>query len=217
MSRPCASILLTALLAGCATPYQVVQIPEREADMFPLSQTRDGVTIAIDEIRSAARARRYFGADLVKAGIVPILVVVSNRSDRRVVVKPADVMVLTGRDIVDPLPVKVVTTTATDQRWFMRDKTRESVAAFFDNASFKEMVLLPNDTYQGVLFFANPRPRKKESSLFYVSSLFAQSGPRVRIGITDLDRPERVHFGPFYLSAREDSTATARSESLWAR
>jgi hypothetical protein len=215
MSYPCASILLGIFLTACASNYHVVQIPEREADMFPVSQTRDGLTIAVDEIRNAERAKRYFGADLVRAGVVPILVVVSNHSDRRVVIKPADVIMLRSRDIVDPLPLQVVTSIATDQHWFLRDKTRETVEGFFNNVSFKEMVLLPNDTYQGVMFFSSPPPRKQKSSPFFVSSLFAASGPRVQIGVTDLDGPGRVHFGPFYLAARESAITSAQSENFW--
>jgi len=43
-------MLIVVGLAGCASSYQVVQFPQREADLYPLSQTRDGISVAIDEV-----------------------------------------------------------------------------------------------------------------------------------------------------------------------
>lgn len=214
MSRILASMLILMLLAGCASTYRIVQIPQREADMYPLSQTKAGLTIAIDEIRDAARAQRYFGANLIKAGIRPVVVVVSNYGKHRIVVKPADVLLQRGRDIVDPLPIQAVIGTAQGQRWFMRKRTRRNVDDFFHSVVFKEAVLLPNDTYQGVMFFSNPKPGRTEDRFFSVWSLFAESGPRIRVGVTDLDEQGRMHFGPFALSSSEDTIRWAWSDSF---
>jgi hypothetical protein len=214
MSRIWASILIGLVLTGCASPYRIVQIPQREADMYPLSQTKAGLTIAIDEIRGAARAQRYFGADLIKAGIMPVIVVVSNYGEHRVVVKPSDVLLQRGRDIVDPLPIQTVIATAQDQRWFLRKRTRQSVDNFFYSVVFKEAVLLPNDTYQGVMFFSNPKPKRNADRFFTVWSLFAEGGPRVRVGVTDLDEQDRMHFGPFTLSSSEDTLRSAWPQSF---
>jgi len=206
--------LSSVCVMGCASTYHVVQIPERDADMYPLSQTKDGVTIAIDEVRSAARAQRYFGANIVPAGVLPVVVVVSNHSSRSVVVKPSDVLLQRGRDIADPLPLESVVTLATGDRWFLRKKTAEQVEGFFANAAFKETVLLPNDSYQGVMFFANAKPRRHEDRFFTMSSLFADSGPRIRVAITDLEEPHRVHFGPFSLSSQEQEVTQARFDAF---
>src|SRR6202035_1966010 len=68
-------LMLTAAgLAGCSSTYRVVQVPQRDADLYPLSQTRQGVSVAIDEITSSDRAASYFGADLVQVGIIPLVV-----------------------------------------------------------------------------------------------------------------------------------------------
>src|SRR5690242_12463264 len=67
-------LLIAVSLAGCASSYQVVQVPQREADLLPLSDTRQGVSVAVDEITSADRAASYFGADLLRVGIVPLVV-----------------------------------------------------------------------------------------------------------------------------------------------
>jgi hypothetical protein len=206
--------LSSLCVVACASTYRVVQIPQREADMYPLSQTKGGITIAIDEIRSAARAQRYFGANIVPAGVLPVVVVVSNHSSQNIVVKPADVLLQRGRDIVDPLPLESVVAVATGDRWFLRKKTVEQVEGFLSSVAFKETVLLPNDSYQGVMFFANARPRRQEDRFFTISSLFADRGPRIRVAITDLEEPRRVHFGPFSLSSQEQEIVRARFDML---
>jgi hypothetical protein len=68
--------LLALLVSACASSYRVVQVPQYGADLYPQSQTRSGVTVAIDEIKSADRVERLFGADLIKEGILPVSVVV---------------------------------------------------------------------------------------------------------------------------------------------
>jgi hypothetical protein len=205
--------LMSLPLVACSSAYRVVKIPERAADMYPLSQTKDGVTIAIDEMRGAARAHRYFGADLIGSGILPVVVVVSNFSPQTIAVKPADVLLQRGRDIVDPLPLESVVAVATSTRW-IRQKTREQVEGFFSSAAFKETVLLPNETYQGVMFFANVKPRKRDQGSFSVMSLFDEGGPRIRVAVTDFERPNRVHFGPFSLSSQEVEFGRARLDMM---
>ena len=203
-------IVLSLLLAGCASNYRVVEIPQREADMYPDSQTRDGLTIAIDEMRGSTRAQQYFGANLIRAGILPVSIIVSNHGEQRVAIKPADILLQRGRDIVDPVPLQTVIAIAQDQRVFLRKRTRESVESFFRSIAFTETVLQPNETYQGVMFFSNPRPRRRDDRYFSVWSLFEQGGPRMRVAVTEMDSQDRVHFGPFSLAAPQSSRSWAR-------
>jgi hypothetical protein len=199
------SAILSALLpAGCASPYRVVRMPQREADLYPLSQTKDGITVAIDQIQGAARAERYFGADLIKAGIVPVAVVVSNYGAHPVSVKPEDVLLHRGKEIIDPLPVEVVLRIAKGQHWFLRAKTEQQIDDYFVSTAFTETTLLPSDSYQGVMFFSLPKPERPRETLFMMSSLFREGGPKVRIGVTDLETHDRLHFGPFSLSSQQD-------------
>jgi hypothetical protein len=97
---PAVSIFLSALLAltlaGCSRSYRVVDVPQYGADLYPLSQTKSGVTVAVDEIRGSERAERLFGSDLTREGIFPVNVVVSNYSKQRVVVKPSDILLYRG-------------------------------------------------------------------------------------------------------------------------
>jgi hypothetical protein len=202
-----ASILTfsAVILAGCAGSYQVVRMPQREADLYPLAQTKGGITIAIDEIKGAARAERYFGADLIKAGILPLLVVVSNHGKHPVVVKPSDVLLHKGREIIDPLPLEVVLSVAKSQHWFLRSRTEEQIDSFFRDLVFTETTLSAYDSYQGVMFFTIPKAHRRRDTTFMISSLFREGGPKVRVGVTDLDTRDRVHFGPFSLSLPEDA------------
>ena len=57
-------------------------LSEREADLYPLSQTKAGITVAVDEISNTERATQYFGIDMFEHGILPINVVISNHTER---------------------------------------------------------------------------------------------------------------------------------------
>jgi hypothetical protein len=201
-------ILFAVILGGCAGSYHVVRMPQREADLYPLAQTKGGVTIAIDEIKGAARAERYFGADLIRKGILPLAVVVSNYGKHPVVVKPADVMLHRGKEIIDPLPLEVVLAAAKSQHWFLRSRTEAQIDSFFKGIVFTETTLSPGDSYQGVMFFTVPRTHRRRDTTFLILTMFREGGPKVRVGVTDLDTQKRMHFGPFSLSAPEDASAT---------
>jgi hypothetical protein len=191
---------LTVFLSCCASSYSVVQLPERDADLYPRSQTRDGVTIAIDEIRGGQRATTYFGTNLTRKGVLPVAVVVSNYGTERVLVKPSDILVHRGNDIIDPLPVETIIAMAKDERWFLREKTEKEVEKYFEGLVFTESVVMPAETYQGVMFFPAPRPERNSGSLFSVMTLFREGGPRIRVGMRTLDSQNRVLFGPFSLT-----------------
>ncbi|MGH8631156.1 MAG: hypothetical protein ACREU7_10410 [Burkholderiales bacterium] len=207
-------VFLAPILAGCAGSYQVVKLPEREADLYPLAQTKAGITIAIDEIKSASRARTYFGTDLVRNGIVPVVVVVSNYGEHRVNVKPSDLMLHKGNEVIDPLPLEFVVAAAKRRHGFLRAKTIEQIDAFFNAVAFRETVLLPNETYQGVMFFPSPKPERTRDSFFKAYSLFREAGPRIRVGVTNLDTRDRLHFGPFSAFLGEDA-GWLRDVSYW--
>jgi hypothetical protein len=211
-----ARLSLTAIfalaLAGCSSLYRVVQLPQYEADLYPLTQTKAGVTIAVDEIRTTQRAERYFGADLIKDGILPVNVVVSNYSKHRVLVKPSDILLYQAKDIVDPLPLEMVVAAAKEHHSFLRLKTEEQVKRFFDSTAFKETVVAPNETYRGIIFFAAAPVKKTTSDHFFTMlASYREGGPKMRVGLTNLDASERVLFGPFMLTLPE-----ASRNSWWA-
>jgi hypothetical protein len=199
--------LLMAVVEGCAGSYQVVRLPQREADLYPLSQTKEGITIAIDEIKGQARAERYFGADLIKAGILPVMVIVSNYSEDPVLVRPSDILLHRGKEILDPLPIDTVLSFAKSQHWFLRSRTEEQIDDFFESVMFTETSLPAEDTFQGVLFFSMPKASRRHDTTFMISSLFREGGPKVRVGVTQPQTGERLHFGPFTLSLPEEMRA----------
>jgi hypothetical protein len=198
---PTVAVLLAAFLAlallGCGRSYQVVEVPHYGADLYPTSQTKVGITIAIDEFRRPERTERYFGTDLIKEGIFPVNVVVSNYSKQRVTVKPSDILLYRGREIIDPLPIEMVTAMAKRQHGYLASSTEEAVNKFFENSTFKEAVLLPNESYRGVVFFAPPGPKKLIDRWFRMFSTYNEGGPRIRMGVTNLDSGDRMLFGPF--------------------
>ena len=197
------AVLLALFLVSCAGSYQVVQIPQYSADLYPLSQTKAGVTIAIDEINNPTRAAKYFGADLINVGILPVSVIVSNHGGTQAVVKPSDILLHRGKEILDAIPIEVVAATAKRQHGSLREETEKKVDSFFETIAFRETVLLPNDTYQGVMFFAIPRSSELRGSYFTVLRGFRVEGPRILVGVTDLDTGERLRFGPLSLSFPE--------------
>jgi hypothetical protein len=192
--RTLISGLAVLVLAACSSSQQVVQIPQYEADVHPLSQTKSGITIAVDEIKKPERVERLFGSDLTRDGILPVNVVVSNFSRQRVSVKPADVLLSRGKEVIDPLPMDYVVATA---------KRQGSVRAY-ESAMFRETVLAPGETYRGVMFFAVPTPKRGTASFF--ASLFAreQMPAWIRVGLTNLESGERMVFGPFSLALLDD-------------
>jgi hypothetical protein len=203
-ARTLLTVFLVVTLAACARSYQVVSLPQHEADLYPVAQRRAGVAVAIDEMRNPARAIRYFGADLVKEGILPVTVVVSNTGKHRVAVKPSDILVYRDHEIVDPLPVEMVAASAKRQHGSLRSVTEREVDRFFEKTTFRETILGPNESYRGVIFLALPEPQKRDR--FFASwSAFREGGLRVRVGLTDTDTGERLLFGPFSLSPPKGS------------
>ena len=194
-------------LTACSapSPYVIVEMPEREADLYPLSQTKEGVTVAVDEITNPDRSMQYFGIDMFEHGIVPINVVISNHTDRRQLISPSDILLLRGRNsVVDPLPIQTVSGLVNRDYWDLDPNTQEQINEHFEELSLQETVLVPDQVYQGVLFFQAAKPDKYKSSdrYFTVMSLYSGGTLSLKVSVADLDTRERMHFGPFPVSVR---------------
>jgi hypothetical protein len=87
--------------------------------------------------------------------------------------------------------------TAKRQHGYLASSTEEEVNKFFENSTFKEAVLLPNESYRGVVFFAPPGPKRLIDRWFRAYSSYSEGGPRIRMGVTNLDSGDRLLFGPF--------------------
>ena len=205
MTRP--AFLFPAIavaLLGCAGSQTAVQPPQYEADLYPLAQTRDGVTVAIDQIRSPQRAERYFGADLLKEGILPVQVVVSNHGKQRLAVKSLDVLASRGEQVIDALPLEALLAAVAGQH-------RAHVRSSLEGTMFKTAVLAPGETYRGTVFFSAPPAKGTAERFLALLSQNPESGPKVRVGLTNPDTNERLLFGPFPLAAETVRAASRTS------
>ena len=195
-------MLMLGITACSPSPHVVVEIPVRDAGLYPLSQTKDGITVAVDEITNADRSIQYFGVDMFKYGIVPINVVISNHTERPHMVNPADILVLRGRQtVVDPLPIQSVTNLVSRDYWRHDFVTVDQINDYLDELTLQEIVLMPDQIYQGVLFVQADRPEKENRSRhFNVKSLYRNGALTIKVSIADLETRERKRFGPFPVS-----------------
>lgn len=193
-----------ALCTACAQPFQVVELPLRNADLFPLHHEVDGYAVAVDEIGDPERAQMFFGVDLIGRGIVPVNVIVSNNGADRLLVKPSDIMLRRGTAVVDPLPIEVVSELAQSSRRMDRE-TREVVAAYFKQMAFTETLLAPGDSYHGVLFFrgVSGEGDRFERTMFRAMSLYQQGATRLEVAVTGFESGERIRFGPFPVTSSD--------------
>jgi hypothetical protein len=162
------------------------------------------LVVAVDVISDPDRAQRYFGARLPEEGILPVQVVVSNRSARPIAVRPSDVLLVQGNKVVDSLPLERVSAIARniarEKGLFVTSDTAERVDTFFEEVSFRHANVSAGQSYQGVLFFPTIPKERRRSRYFRVVSLFPQPTMWLRIAATEMETQERIHFGPFGLT-----------------
>jgi len=180
-------------LTGCATEYTVVQIPLRNADLYPRSLTRDDVTAAVDGITDRERVVTYFGADLLKVKILPVNIIFSNHGKGRYIIKPSDVMLLKGNEAIDPMPVETVVEVAKELHSRISAKTGRQVNAYFSSLALQETALTPQESYQGVMFF-KIKENEEDAGNFIIRKLFREGTMKMYIGVTNVEAGERIHF-----------------------
>lgn len=199
--RPWLFILIIPLalaLSGCGTFHpEMVQIPERTADVYPTAQSHAGVAVAIDPIVEAHRTTRYFGADLREEGILPVNVVVSNHGQHRIRVQPSDILLHRGGQVVDPLPIKLVTREVRESGLNTTDRAGKELHEYLGSLAFGETVVMPQDSYDGVMFFDLGQTRGERFAELDVIELFSHSRYQVDMKVTVMDTSRRLDFGPF--------------------
>jgi hypothetical protein len=79
------------------------------------------------------------------------------------------------------------------------------VDKYFGDAMLKETSLFPNDTYRGVMFFAVPAQKRLMDRFFTSWSVYRDGGPKMRVGVTNVESGERVLFAPFAITLPENS------------
>lgn len=71
-------LLLTIFLNGCTT----IHLPKYDAqpfDHYQYSQAKGGLAVAIHPLTNKKEVNKYFGTDLISAGILPIFVIAKNQ------------------------------------------------------------------------------------------------------------------------------------------
>ncbi len=182
-------------LSACATEYQVVQIPLRNADLYPRSLTRAGITVAVDGITDRERVMAYFGVDLIKAKILPINIIITNHGSGRYIIKPSDLLLLKGNEVIDPMPAESVVEVVKDLHGRMSGKTTRKVTAYYSNLALQETVLASRETHQGVLFYKIKE--EEEDRYFIIRTLFREGSMKIYVGATNQETGERVLFDLF--------------------
>jgi hypothetical protein len=90
-------------------------------------------------------------------------------------------------------------------RHLFGNSTKQEVDKYFEEATFKETTLYPSETYRGVMFFAVPAPKSRLDRFFTSWSIYRDGGPKMRIGLTNLDSGECVLFAPFPINLPESA------------
>ena len=81
-----AGAFFTVMSGGCA--MQLPNYPVKQVAELPPSSTEQGVQAAVHGVSDWSELNTYFGADLGSGGVLPILVVIENKSERSVLVDP---------------------------------------------------------------------------------------------------------------------------------
>lgn len=186
-------------LAACADGrFLVIELPDRQAELYPKAHTNNEVTVAVDEVDDRERAWKYFGADLVGSDITPVIIIISNHSKSQLLVNPANILLRRGSSVIDPIPVVVVSNFVKRDYGFMSDDTETKIDQYFSDISFSEAVVEPGENYQGVMFFKLEKPRNSDS-YFQTISLYSQR-LKLNMIIPERDSNQRLRFGPYALS-----------------
>ncbi len=201
--RQLAALALLLASLSC-TSFDLVELPAREADVYPTAHERGGVAVAVEEVLDARRSERYFGADLPGRGILPVQVIVSNHGQGRVRVRPSDLLLLDQDRVVDPLPAELVVAIPRAKGLVVTDATEARLERLYRELSLRERVLAPDETYRGVVFFDVGVRRTSDpfrTRFFRMTSLFSEPPLRLDVVLTELESGERTRFGPFGVHA----------------
>jgi hypothetical protein len=108
-------------------------------------------------------------------------------------------LLLRHTEVIDPLPIEQITAIV-KENVSLSDETSEQVDQYFADLAFAETVLIPHDSYQGVLFFPVLRSPPDPDTMFEAIVLFNQSDLKLHVVTTNLNTQERVEFEPFPLT-----------------
>ncbi|MBI5575388.1 MAG: hypothetical protein HY896_03375 [Deltaproteobacteria bacterium] len=76
-------LLLFTMTPACAS-RQFAEAPARTLAEYRHRQVREGITVAIDPVAEEARAKDFFGFNLIQYGVFPVYVTITNNSGQPV-------------------------------------------------------------------------------------------------------------------------------------
>jgi hypothetical protein len=194
--------MLVSVLAGCATSterFEVVRLPERAADVYPNAHIHHSVAVAAEAIARDRRTRLYFGAPLAGEGILPVRVLVTNHSDRRLRLTPEDVLLAHRGKALDPLPVELVARAIERARGEDAAKAGREIRRYLGEVSLSDTVVPTGKTGGGVVFF---QLAEDSGSGYDQVAVLGGSGAEpleLTVQLTGDSQGQRWRYGPFYL------------------
>lgn len=76
-------IIFLPMMTGCALPWvKISEVPIKPATQYKFCFEQEGLVIAVDPFFEEERLKTFFGTDLLKHGILPILVVTENHDPK---------------------------------------------------------------------------------------------------------------------------------------
>lgn len=190
--------LLSAVAACGPAHYEVARLPERSADVYPEAQVRQSVAVAAEAIGGERRSELYFGAALPDRGVLPVQILVTNRSDRSLRLAPQDVLVTRHGKTLDPLPRELVARAIARGRGPVTDRMAQEIRAYLQEVALGTTVVAAGETESGVLFLRLPEEAHSRYRTLSVLDTFG-GGLELTLGLTAPHSGDRLRFGPFEL------------------
>ncbi len=162
---------LLMLISGCATA-PLPELTIKPASQYLLTQDKDGLKIAIDPFLEPERQKEFFRDNLLAKGILPVLIIVENKSGGSVFYlqkdqasvsfsekESAGSVVTSGRSLTYESPDKgvkaafYVSPLIVASIWQSSENKREATTQIMVNNELRERTLNPNESQHGFLFF----------------------------------------------------------------
>ena len=132
---------------------------------------------------------------------------ITSDSTSSITIRPADVLVLRGNQVIDPVPLEYVSRIPKERGLILTDDTEAAIDAFFDSAALKETVVAPRETYQGVVYIGTEGVQAgAEGEAAYLYAIDAASGDKlweIQVETSLYGSPPVIADGVIYFSSGE--------------
>jgi hypothetical protein len=98
-----APLLAAVLLAAGCESYQRKPLPFRMPSDYPNAKEVEGVQLGAAVLRDRGEAKQIFGFDIIKAGVLPVQVVIADNGNQAVVIDPTQTFLVESGGRVWPV------------------------------------------------------------------------------------------------------------------